>query len=88
MPALKLINPATTEYSLLSFSTYSRMFFAIRGGAILANLASEETLIAKSPKSAFFGRSVESEPLVYSFISPNLLSLIAFLIAVSISFKK
>ena len=46
LPALKFINPPITVYSLSSLSIYSKIEFAICGGAILANLAKEDTLTA------------------------------------------
>ena len=70
-PALKLINPPITEYSQSFLSINSTIEFAIIGGAILAERAREETFIAKSPKSGFFGFSTTREPFVYSLICPS-----------------
>ena len=87
-PALKLIKPATTVYSLSSLSINSKIEFAIIGGAILAFLASDDTFIAKSPKSGFLGRSTISEPFWYSVICPTLPCSVAFINASSTLFKK
>ena len=44
-PALKLINPATTEYWLSSCSTNSTIAFAIWGGAIFAKQQVKKRLL-------------------------------------------
>ncbi len=87
-PALKLINPPITEYSLSSFSTNSTIALAIIGGAIFALRASDETFTAKSPNSGFFGFSTDKVPFAYSVICPNLFAATACSMAFSILFIK
>ena len=88
LPALKLINPPITEYSLSDSSISATIAFAIAGGAILADRARDETLTAKSPKSGFLGFSTISVFGMYSVICPSFLFEIAFSSAFSSLFKK
>ena len=88
LPALKFINPPITEYSLSESSISATIAFAIIGGAIFADRASDDTFTAKSPKSGFLGFSTTSVPFANSLICPSLLFFTAFSAAASICFIK